>query len=311
MNSEKVPIIILLYNRPETTKEVCKAISIYQPDKLYVVADGPKDVQDKIRCDQTRSIIDMIDWNCKIHKNYSEKNMGCGFGVSSGISWAFNSCERAIILVDDCIPDSSFFYYCEQLLEKYKDDTRIGMISGNNYGFPLYDSNISYSFSKHGHITGWATWKRCWEKFNYNLNIYDKNELELIRSNISANEHFVTKWWSGVEAVINGDLDAWSLQWGVARYANNYLTIRPKENLVAHIGYGEFATHTKGKPNPKYTATGSLEFPLEHPRIIAPDKNADKKLEEDLFPVKQPRDTYLQRIIIRLKNMIPFLNKTF
>jgi len=287
INKTKIPVIFIIYNRPDLAEAVLKAIGEYQPTQLYVVADGPINGHDKVRCDKTRELIDTINWNCTIHKNFADKNLGCKKRVFSGITWAFKTCERAIILEDDCVPAPSFFPFCEELLEMYKDDTRIGMISGNNFGFDLYDEGLSYSFSNHGYIWGWATWKRCWDDFDVDLNFLNKKNIKIIKSNISNNKEFVKKWWEGVDHVLLKNLSSWASPWGVFRYANNFLIIRPKVNLVANIGFVSAATHTTGKPDPAVMKKDNLVFPLVHPNIVLPDIIADRMLEE--FFLQQPK----------------------
>lgn len=303
MVSQKTPIIFLIYNRPELTQKSISAIADYGPDELFVIADGPKNNRDEQLCKETREKISRVIWKCNIQKNYSDINLGCSKRVSSGISWAFQYCDLAIILEDDCIPDPTFFQFCEELLERYKDDDRIGMISGNNFGFNLYDKNLSYSFSKHGKITGWATWKRCWEKFDLNMGFLDKKSTEIIKSNISPNAYFVEKWWEGVDAVLQGKSDSWAFPWAVTRYLNNWLTIRPKVNLVAHIGFGENATHTKDQGTDVYKKVGQMSFPLVHPSILIPDVNADRQLEDFTYPQKKKRNI-LQKANSKFKGLL-------
>jgi len=279
----QTPVAFFIFNRPETTARVFEAIRQARPPMLLVVADGPRsDHPDDVeKCAAARSVIDRVDWDCEVLTNFSDTNMGCKRRISSGLDWVFSIVEAAIILEDDCLPGMDFFRFCDELLVRYAHDTRIGMISGNNFGFKLYDNTLSYCFSKHGLIWGWATWKRAWQKY-HDVKCLSEEELQLIKSNISDNQEFVNTWWEGAQAALQGKLDTWDYLWGVARYANNFLTIRPKVNLVANIGFGETATRTKGRPNPQYLDIGKLEFPLTHPKIVVPDPIADKMLE-DMF----------------------------
>jgi len=178
------------------------------------------------------------------------------------------------------------------------------MISGNNFGFDLYDKTLSYSFSRHGHIWGWATWKRCWKEFDVGLSFLNATNTALIKSNISENVAFVDVWWQSVDAVLKGNLDTWDSQWGLTRYSNNYLTIRPKVNLVANIGFGGDATHTSGKSKHAYTVTSKLDFPLVHPDIMIPDRVADAMLEKSFLAVTHPKNKSALRIMKRINNSI-------
>ncbi len=161
------------------------------------------------------------------------------------------------------------------------------MISGNNWGWSLCDKSLSYSFSRHGHIWGWATWKRAWDKFDFALQPMTDIEQKIVKANISANNLFTEVWWQEATAAMQNQINTWDYLWGVARYANNFLTIRPQVNLVANIGFGQYATHAKGQANRLFVSTGKLHFPLVHPRVIAPDNVSDKMLED--FKVSQNR----------------------
>src|SRR5690349_2048344 len=133
----KSAILFLVFNRPETTARVFEAIRAAQPPRLYVAADGPRAsrIGESERCDLTRRIASAVDWPCDITTLFRAANLGCKNAVSSAISWFFEHEEEGVILEDDCLPDPSFFRYCDELLAHYRDDTRIGLISGNNFQF--------------------------------------------------------------------------------------------------------------------------------------------------------------------------------
>lgn len=282
------PVLFIIFNRPELTQQVFARIRESRPSKLFVAADGPRldhPGEEQI-CAVTRRVVDQVDWPCKVKTLFREQNMGCRWAVSSAITWFFDNVDAGIILEDDCLPDLSFFPFCTELITKYKDDKRIGMISGNNFCSKLYDDELSYSFSRHGLIWGWATWKRAWDDYMIDNSKLNMKEICLIKANISQNRYFIDYWWKGADAAMKGELDTWDYLWGVTRYRNNYLVIRPKVNLVANIGFGADATHTGGAANELYLGTESLEFPLQHPNIIVPDKISDDALE--LFLAGKP-----------------------
>lgn len=155
----KTPVAFLIFNRPDTTRRVFAEIAKARPPKLLVVADGPRaDHPDDVeKCAAVRAIIDGIDWDCKVLTNYSDINLGCKRRVSSGLDWVFDTVEEAIILEDDCLPHPAFFRFCEEMLNKYRDDKRIAMISGDNFQFGRKRTEYSYYFSRYPHIWGWAS----------------------------------------------------------------------------------------------------------------------------------------------------------
>ena len=177
----QTPILFLIFNRPDTTKLVFESIKRIKPAKLYIAADGARKhkVGEDLLCKETRSIIDLIDWECEIKTLLRTENLGCKIAVSSAIDWFFENEEQGIILEDDCLPNESFFNFCEQLLNQFKENKEIMHISGNNFQDGITRGDGSFYFSKYNHIWGWATWKRAWKLYNVKLEIEDKKEIEI------------------------------------------------------------------------------------------------------------------------------------
>ena len=163
------PVLLIIFNRPEHTRRALAAIRRVRPRSLLVVADGPRSAAEATLCARTRDVISEVDWDCTVLRSYSEKNLGCGIRVHTGIDWAFSQFEDLIVLEDDCIPDPSFFSFCEQLLEYYRDDERVMHISGNNFQPDQPSTSYGYYFSKYTHAWGWATWRRAWKHFDWAL----------------------------------------------------------------------------------------------------------------------------------------------
>jgi len=283
----KTPVLFLIFNRPETTEKVFETIRKQKPQYLYVAADGPRiDKEGEAeKCRQTREIINKIDWDCEVKTLFREENLGCKIAVSSAISWFFENVEEGIILEDDCLPSKSFFNYCEILLEKYRNDTRIMHISAEN---PIDDSfgESSYYFSKIPHIWGWATWKRAWKKYDVDFQNYN----DFIKNNHIENvfpEKYVQKYWNKIfSRVKDGKINTWDYQWTYALFINNGLSINPNLNMVSNIGFGvEGATHTSVSEKCANRQTFEVAE-IHHPEFIISDKTAvDMILEEryDLF----------------------------
>jgi hypothetical protein len=166
MNQFDIPIVFIVFNRPEATQRVFDEIRKMKPLKLFVIADGPRQNkdQDEMLCKQTREVIESVDWSCGVQKNYAAVNMGCGKRISSGLDWVFEQCDQAIILEDDCVPAQEFFTFCKEMLVRYKDHEKVLSISG--FSAPTEQVRTlatSYYFSKFFGMWGWATWKRAWK----------------------------------------------------------------------------------------------------------------------------------------------------
>jgi hypothetical protein len=266
----KSPVLLITFNRPDTTEQVFNAIRKAKPSRLYIFNDGPRkgNVKDKVARDNISQIVDNVDWECSVKKNFPDSNKGCGPGVSGAISWAFENEDRLIILEDDCVPTATFFSYCDHLLEKYKDDTRISMISGNNYTERNNYTDTSYFFSKYGHIWGWATWKRAWEKYDYHMLDWPEFNKTLQLQNIFRKPGEINFMRRYFERVYNQkEKGTWDHQWFFCRIKENGLSIIPSHNLVTNVGF--VGTHSENRSNAHlipvkedYTITKEPKFVL-------------------------------------------------
>jgi len=277
------PVLFIIFNRPATTQLVFDAIRNIKPPRLYVAADGPRPgvESDVAACQQTRKIIEHVDWPCELKTLFRDKNLNCGVAPSSAMSWFFENESEGIILEDDCLPSNSFFWFCQDLLERYRDDDRVMHIGGNNFlNNAERNKDYSYYFSRSGHIWGWATWSRAWKMFDYEIKLYEK---------IKAKGYFDDFFLNGVEKFYRlrkfdktlarrGSVDWWDYQWDFARYINSGLSIVPQKNLVKNLGFGEGATHTTNKKNKSAGLEAlDLDFPLRHPPFIIRDIERDKE----------------------------------
>ena len=282
----KTPVAFLIFNRPDTTEKVFEAIRQAQPLKLLVVADGARSDRpsEAEKCQATRAIIDRVDWECEVLTNYSDVNLGCKTRVSSGLNWVFDHVEEAIILEDDCLPDPSFFLFCEKLLNYYREDERIMVISGDNFQFGRKRTDYSYYFSRYNHCWGWATWKRAWQYYDLEMKLWqeirDGNWLEYILHKPRA-----VKYWNKVfQASYDRIIDSWDYQWTYTCWIQNGLTILPNVNLVSNIGFGTEGTHTTSNNSPvAKLPTEKMYFPLRHPPFIIRDAEADEFTQKTLF----------------------------
>ena len=232
MNQFDIPILFLIFNRPDTTSLVFNEIRKVKPKKLYIAADGPRNLKEEKICLECRSISEKIDWECDLKLLYRKENLGCQMAVSEAITWFFENNEMGIILEDDCLPLPSFFPFCKELLIKYKDEENIMHISGNNFQLGN-DKNeqSSYYFSRYPHIWGWATWKRAWIKYDIEMKNYPK---------LLSNQEFV-KYADNfiLKLVYEKKLSTWDSQWLYSVNFENGLSILPRYNLVKNIGFSE------------------------------------------------------------------------
>lgn len=272
------PVVFIVFNRPDTTKRAFETIRTAKPSKLLVIADGPRANRPKEaeRCAAARSIIDSVDWDCEVQKNFSDSNMGCRLRVSSGITWAFELVEKAIILEDDCLPSASFFSYCADLLDRYENDERVMMVSGDNHLFGESNTSDSYYFSRYPHVWGWATWRRAWAKYDLNMTEWPEiRDRHLFHQYLPRrSERYL--WESIFQSVYDGHIDTWDYQWVYSIWANSGLSVAPARNLVQNIGFHADATHTKGDTIYSSLAADELDQPLTHPRNLLASYDRDE-----------------------------------
>ncbi|MBL7131557.1 MAG: glycosyltransferase family 2 protein [Candidatus Omnitrophica bacterium] len=246
------PVVFTIFNRPDFTKKVFKAIAKAKPKKLFVIADGPRPnmLEDAKKCTQARAVIDKIDWNSEVIKKYSDVNLGNKKGVSSGLNWVFSQVEEAIILDDDCLPAPSFFFFCQELLEKYRNNQRVMHISGDNFFPKLSESKDSYFFSKTPYIWGFATWKRAWLYYDVDMKSWSdyKNSNKIKRMFVNPCEW---KYWRWVfDKMLEAKVDTWDYAWHYACLRQEGLSIIPRVNLVSNMGFSsQDATQYKEKLN--------------------------------------------------------------
>ena len=272
------PVLFLIFNRPDTTYEVFESIRKIKPKKLFVSADGPrtnKPGEDE-KCRLTRDVIKKIDWDCELHTDFSDVNLGCKKGVTKGINWFFSNVEEGIILEDDCLADESFFSLCPELLEKYRNTENVMHIGGVNFQDGIKRGDASYYFSRFCHVWGWATWKRAWSKYDVEIKNYDCEKYHSLIKNVIPDTEIRNYYKKYFELVKNNQLDTWDFQWVWTVWSNNGLSIIPNENLVKNIGFGEEATHTTDNSSSLSAIdTGSISN-LVHPGNIEPHSEADR-----------------------------------
>ncbi|MCS6796374.1 MAG: FkbM family methyltransferase [Raineya sp.] len=301
------PILFLVFNRPDTTQQVFDKIRAIKPAKLFIAADGARKniVSEQEKVNIVRKIIlEGIDWNCEVKTLFREKNLGCGRAVSEAITWFFEHVEQGIILEDDTVPNLSFFHFCKDLLDYYKDDERIFMISGNNFQNGIKRGKADYYFSIYTHIWGWATWRRTWQKYDYKLTKLDdfiaKNKIKQYFKKKS-HQNF---WLNIFKEVKAQKIDTWDFQLQFACLYNNGLAILPNENLVTNIGFRGDATHTIKKKHIAELPTKELKFPLKHPHKIIQSKKADLFTYRSVFNYKKAKVNILESILSKIHQKI-------
>lgn len=280
------PVVFIIFNRPETTIQVFEAIRQARPRQLLVIADAPRANRpdDIEKCAATRAIIEKVDWECEVLTNFSETNMGAGKRPATGLDWVFSIVEDAIILEDDCLPHPSFFPFCEELLERYRHDERIMCVSGQNVQFGQSRTEYSYYFSRYNHGWGWATWRRAWQHFDFEMKLWPYAKEHNLLAGMLDTPQAMKSWSRTFQMTYEGKLPAWDYQFTFACWLQNALSILSDVNLISNIGHGMGGTNTTD-PNSPYSSmpTQAMEFPLKHPPYMVRNKAADDFTENTIF----------------------------
>lgn len=271
----KAPVVMIIFNRPDFTQRILDVVRFYEPSRLYVIADGPRSMEEIIRCEATRSIIGQVDWDCEVSTNYSEVNLGCNARIESGLDWVFDQCDEAIILEDDCLPNATFFDYCEELLGLYRDDERIMAINGSNFQLGQGRTTYSYYFSRYPHVWGWATWRRAWRYFDHKVSLWPTLRETHWLQDILGDRDATSYWRMAFDDVFGGQM-TWDYRWTFACWAQSGLVIAPQVNLISNLGFGKGATHAVATNHPYANLpTQKLQLPLCHPPYVVRNRDAD------------------------------------
>jgi GR25 family glycosyltransferase involved in LPS biosynthesis len=244
----QTPITYFIYNRSEKTKRSFESIRRARPIRLIIVADGPKDEKDRLAVAETRAVVEHIDWECEVTRLYSEKNMGCALRVSSGITEVFSIVDRIIILEDDIVASEDFFVFQEQMLERYKDDDRVMMVTGWNSFVEYPIEGYSGFFSKSSAIWGWGTWRRAWSFYRFDPLENGEEDANMLRQRLDSymdDPFWVQYHLQCMDARVWSKLDTWDYQWALTLYAQHGISVTPVRNLCLNIGFDEQATNTK------------------------------------------------------------------
>lgn len=277
-------LLLLIFNRPDQTAQVFAAIRAARPVRLYVAADGPRpDRPGEVeRCAQAREIATAVDWPCEVSILFRDSNLGCKRAVSGALDWFFGEEEAGIVLEDDCLPHSDFFSFCEALLERYAEDERVSVITGDNFQHGRRRGDASYYFSKYNHVWGWASWRRAWQLYDREMSFWPdwKGSMAWHKRIPDAVER---NYWEAIfDRFRRGEIDTWDYSWTASLWYRGGLTATPNMNLVTNIGIGPDATHTLAVEEQTGMPVSPLG-PLTHPAQVEQDRHADRYVFDNHF----------------------------
>lgn len=300
-----VPILFIIFNRPETTEKVFERIREMKPTRLFLAADGPRAHKpgEHEKCEQARNIVlKGVDWDCKLETKLEGNNLGCGRAESEAMIWFFRSIGEGIVLEDDTFPDLSFFRFCKELLSKYRNDESVWMIGGNNFQNGRIRSDGSYYFSGNTHSWGYASWLRAWESYDLHLRDMSDSDFDQIVRKRFARKDEIEFWTNVYRRLRRGEFDTWDYQFLFNMWRHGGKCIIPAKNLVSNLGFGAGATHTTDENNPLANLDINDIGNIVHPGSMKISQQADRYVFENFYQV---RHSLLKRIRNRISRIFP------
>ena len=306
------PILIIAFNRPDLLREQIRNIAAARPTQVFLAVDGARNPEEEKLCSETRAAVGTIDWPCEVKTYFRDENRGCRNAPPEAISWFFSEVESGIVLEDDCHPALSFIRFASELLERYKDDSRIGAITAFNRYNLQTDTLCSYHFSKEFNVWAWATWKRVWKDYDVTMMRYvDGIENTIARH--TRNRRMRNFWSKSIAAVLDGTCNTWDTQFSVMFVTKGYLSVLPRERLASNVGIGiQVSTHTGGYDfyADEFSTCGHVDFPLIHPTEVIADKMADDRTERIVMGIIPRGLTFVgNKVPICIRSLITTFGK--
>jgi hypothetical protein len=279
----QTPVALIIFNRPEATARVFEQVARARPPTLLIIADGPRPDRpgEQERCAAARAVVERVDWKCDVLRNYSDVNLGVGVRPATGLRWVFDHVETSIVLEDDCVPHPSFFRFCDEMLDYFRDDERIMHVSGDNWHFTPGGGPFSYFFSRYCYSCGWATWRRAFKHYDPELRLWPElRDTSWLVDLLGGDRHAAAFWASLFERTHTAGVEknGWDWAWLFACWAHNGLSVLPSTNLITNIGFDGDATHTVVPDERAYVPSVEMTFPLRHPPCMVRNVAADLRI---------------------------------
>lgn len=239
-----VPVLFLVFNRPEITERTFACIREAAPTRLFIHADGPRPdrPEDAERCARVRLIVQAVDWPCKVSCLFRETNLGCGLAVAEALDWFFSGVDEGAVLEDDCLPRPGFFSWCARQLELHRHDPAVFQVSGMGFALDGLPTHCGGFRSPLPFIWGWATWGRAWRR--YRRELPSAAECEPVLRRLFPDRGMRAYWREKLDLTRAGEIRTWDYQWVWTHWAAGASAIVPVHTLVDNIGFGLDSTHT-------------------------------------------------------------------
>ena len=310
----KTPVALIIFRRPDLTARTLAEIAKVRPQKLLVIADGPSPSRpgEAEKCAAARAVIDAhVDWPCEVLKFYSDVNLGVRDWLAAGLNWVFEQCEEAIVLEDDDVPHVSFFPFCAELLQRYRDDERVMLINGSNYLLGRKVTANSYYFSRYFHCWGFASWRRAWKHYDVKMSAWSELRHTPWLMDICAGNQAEAGYFANIfDRMAAGEIPTWDYQVTFMQWAHSGLVITPSVNLISNVGHGPgVGFYSQDLDNPyAFAPLAEMEFPLKHPPRVLRDLLADRyEYKLNIKPgIKEQKKSLRTALREKVKNLLGY-----
>lgn len=302
------PVLVVAFNRPDVTSRVVDRIKAAEPPAVYASVDGPRSwaPQDEAGCAAVRELFEPERWECPVHHRFSTTNLGVRTHVPGAVSWFFDDVEAGVILEDDCLVDPTFFAFCDELLERHRDDPTVMHVGASNFQPPDRRVDASYYRSRFSHNWGWATWRDAWAHNDTALAGVSIEEFRRCVRHLFRRRADRTYWELVFRYVQSGKIDTWDYSWMFSIWLREGCAVTPAQNLVSNIGFGRASTHTHD-PSSRWASmpTRPLSFPLRHPPSAQVDTAADEWTADDFYRIRAKARTGFAKVRVALMLPVP------
>lgn len=279
---QNVPVLLINYRRPDLTERLIDRLREVGTKQVVFFSDHWPTMRQRGSVLRVRQLIRNFDWDVEVRVLEPEVNLGAKDGPREAITYFFRSFESGIVLEDDIYPELSFFDFAAELLSRYSDDERIGLISATcQASFPAPETQ-SYVFSRNKATWGWASWARVWKNYREDLLLPSENMFGSVAAALGSGSTRVREHWhAAAERLRQDSVTAWDWHFFFSLGAQSQLTIFPPHNLATNQGFRRDATHTFGRVPHYVSSSDEIRFPLLHPQAVVPFAPFDESFEKN------------------------------
>lgn len=289
MNNYLVDVAVqtTIWIRPELQAMQFEVIKKARPKILFIQSDGGRNKEEWDRIYESRKMFEeSIDWDCTVYKIYSDKNNGLYSMYSKMLNFVWSKVDSCIFMEDDIVPSVSFFSFCKEMLERYKDDMRVFGISGYNILGEYGDDKYDYFFCGMPSSWGYATWRhKDMIMYNYKAYFEDQYVLKLMKLLLSKS-HYRQALDCKENGEVNNHPPGPEFVKNISRATQNALFIIPRKNMISNYGCTSNSAHasklnnmTKEEQSLFKSKTYEIET-IKHPHFVIRDLFYEKKYTE-------------------------------